>query len=72
MEDILEKIGNSLIQHGKLNDRVYIMKLNSEDFEKVIKRTQILCKENSYSKIFAKVPKKFAENLLKKEDEYGA
>lgn len=46
----------SVLQHGELNKRVYLMKLNQADFPAVINTIDILAKENGYSKIFAKLP----------------
>lgn len=64
MIDKIEIIGTSMIQHGKLNDRVYIMKLNKNDFYDVINRTDELCKKFSYSKVFAKVPDSISNELV--------
>jgi putative beta-lysine N-acetyltransferase len=55
MIDQIEKIGNSLIQHGKHNDRIYLMKYASEDIEDIFIKFDILIQKNKYSKIFAKV-----------------
>lgn len=66
MSDLIEKIGKSLIQHGKINNRIYIMKLFPNDAEKVMDRCTELCKINNYSKIFAKVPNKIFD-LFKTE-----
>ena len=63
MYDTFEKIGSSLIYHGNHNNRVYIMKVSSEDFDSVIKRSEKLAEERKYGKIFAKIPKKLAEGL---------
>ncbi len=56
MSDIILKHGNSLIQHGPLSDRVYIMKLDPGECEEVINFVETLATEKGYSKIFAKVP----------------
>lgn len=56
MSDITLKHGNSLIQHGPLSDRVYIMKLDSGEFEEVFALAESIADEQGYSKIFAKVP----------------
>jgi len=56
MSDIIEKIGKSLIQHGKSNDRVYLMKLSRDDYPRLIGQIDQLAKENNYSKIFIKIP----------------
>jgi lysine 2,3-aminomutase len=56
MPDTIQQIGNSLIQHGPDNDRVYIMKLDRDDTAALLKAVKILVQTNHYSKIFAKVP----------------
>ena len=38
MNDKVEKIGSSLIQHGKFNDRIYLMKLNNADHPEILSR----------------------------------
>jgi len=63
--DKIEKVGGSLIQHGKLNDRVYIMKA-SGDHEKLLKEIESLCEENGYSKVFGKIPACASETYSKK------
>jgi putative beta-lysine N-acetyltransferase len=54
--DIIEYIGNSMIQHGIYNDRIYLMKLSIEDFPNIIDKLNKMASENGYSKIFAKIP----------------
>lgn len=61
MGDKIEALGHSLIQHGKDNDRIYLMKLDSRDIKNIIDRLDALAKANGYSKIFVKAP------LVKKE-----
>ena len=56
MGDINEIIGNSLIQHGKSSNRIYLMKLDQADYPKIVKDIDELAIQNKYSKIFAKVP----------------
>jgi len=57
MQDEIEVFGKgSLIQHGKSNDRVYLMKMEKDDFPGVIEYIQELAKKKSYSKLFCKVP----------------
>lgn len=55
--DQIIKIGASVLQHGKFNDRVYLMKLSKVDFPGIIRQTESLAEENGYTKIFAKVPR---------------
>ncbi|WP_319478807.1 putative beta-lysine N-acetyltransferase [uncultured Draconibacterium sp.] len=58
MQDKIEKIGNeSIIQHGQLNDRVYLMKLGSTDNpSEILEEINTLARENKYSKIVCKIP----------------
>ncbi len=56
MTDTVEQFHHSIIQHGSLNDRVYIMKLDKRDFPKIFDYVQRLAEKKQYSKIFAKVP----------------
>jgi len=61
MIDTIETIGEgSIIQHGKHNDRVYLMKLKEQDVDMIIDEIVKLADINKYSKLFCKVPKKFA------------
>ncbi len=55
MPDTLEKLGQSLIQHGKDSDRIYLMKLAPADTDTIIERLEALAQKNQYSKIFCKV-----------------
>ncbi len=57
MSDPIETIGRSVIQHGKFNDRVYLMKLDPTDLPEILNRLNELAEQHHYSKIFAKVPK---------------
>ncbi|MFP4697585.1 MAG: putative beta-lysine N-acetyltransferase [Eubacteriales bacterium] len=54
--DIIEKIDESIIQHGKHNDRIYLMKLDTKEPEKLLSLLEDKAKKNNYSKIFAKIP----------------
>ena len=56
MSDRLEKIGGSLIQHGKFNDRIYLMSLDNNDYPGILHHMESIADENRYSKIFAKIP----------------
>lgn len=71
MYDTVAKLGKSIIQHGKHNDRVYLMKLASEDFPAIIGQLDHLAALKGYSKIFAKVPEfardTFADNTYAAE-----
>ena len=56
MPDKIEKIKNSIIQHGTFNNRVYIMKLSADDAPYIINYIQELVKNNRYTKVFGKIP----------------
>lgn len=65
MYDIVEVIGHgSIIQHGKLNDRIYLMKLDEQDVDGIIDSLHTLASKNHYSKVFCKVPKHIAPLFL--------
>lgn len=65
MSDTLEKIGNSQIQHGKDNDRIYLMKLDPDDLPGLMDRLDELASEKGYTKIFAKVPGPCASEFVR-------
>jgi len=56
MGDCLERYGLSLLQHGKSNDRIYLMKLDERDYPGILKHMDTLAASNRYTKIFAKIP----------------
>ena len=57
MEDKIESIGKgSIIQHGKLNDRIYLIKLGKKDCPKILDLLRKMAREHGYAKIFGKVP----------------
>lgn len=54
--DTIAHRGKSVIQHGHLNNRVYIMRLDPADAHDLIRFADDLCHREGYTKIFAKVP----------------
>lgn len=56
MTDTIETIGKSLVQHGKLSNRIYLMKLHRDDYQHILELIDALAFRHGYSKIFAKVP----------------
>jgi putative beta-lysine N-acetyltransferase len=62
--DTIIKIGGSLIQHGKANNRVYLMKLAMEDYPQIVKDLDGLAWKNGYTKIFCKVPENCGSRFL--------
>lgn len=58
MHDKIEILENgSLIQHGKHNDRIYLMKLKEKDVPSILETLSKLAREHRYTKIFCKIPK---------------
>lgn len=54
--DQVETFGHSVIQHGPLNDRIYLMKLDKDDVRQIIPHMHELAGRCGYTKIFAKIP----------------
>jgi len=67
MSDKIERLGNSYIQHGTFNDRIYLMKLSCRDYPDIVNRLNDLAWYHGYSKIFAKVPESTG-SLFRKND----
>ena len=59
--DVVLQRGNSLIQHGHLNNRVYVMKLAPADIPDIIRFADNLTDKEGYTKIFVKVPESSVE-----------
>ncbi len=53
--------GKTHIQHGPLNDRVYLMKLDTVDLPDIADHMEELGRNEGYSKLFARVPAFAAE-----------
>jgi putative beta-lysine N-acetyltransferase len=62
--DTITKIGGSLIQHGKANDRIYLMKLADGDYPQIVNVLEGLAAKNGYTKIFCKIPANCARAFL--------
>ncbi len=62
--DSMETLGSSTVQHGKLSDRVYLMKLSPQDRDHMVTSLDTLAREKGYSKIFAKIPAAMEEGFL--------
>ena len=56
MYDTIETIEHSLIQHGPVNDRIYLMKVSGLDLPELLPKLDALAEAQDYSKIFAKAP----------------
>jgi beta-lysine N6-acetyltransferase len=55
-EDFIENIGGSIIQHGHHNNRIYLVKLNTDNVQHLIAMLDDMALGRGYGKIFAKVP----------------
>ena len=66
MPDTVKEIGNSVIQFGKHNDRVYIIKAHDSDMPALLTQVDSLANTGDYSKIFAKVPMQLKETFENK------
>jgi beta-lysine N6-acetyltransferase len=59
--DVVLHRGNSRIQHGHNNNRVYVMKLAPEDIPDIIRYADDLARKEHYTKIFVKLPESSVE-----------
>lgn len=55
MDEIIT-VGSSLVQHGKHNDRAYILSFSENDGNATVDVVELLARKNGYTKIVAKVP----------------
>ncbi len=55
MQDKIENLGKSIVHHGKINDRIYLMKLHPENLEETLEKINELAISEGYSKIFGKI-----------------
>ncbi len=71
MWDQVEKLGNSIIHHGKYSNRIYLMHYDEKDEERMINCVDLLARNRGYSKIITKLPKSavwmFLQNGFKEE-----
>ena len=65
MSDIIEKFGDSQLQHGPDSDRIYLMKLAPQDLPNIMDWMDQLAAEKGYTKIFAKVPGPCASTFVR-------
>jgi beta-lysine N6-acetyltransferase len=70
--DTVESLNHSLIQHGSLNDRIYLMSLEKEDFPQIFSLLDDLAEKNNYTKIFAKIPRWAVNKAIKEGFEVEA
>ncbi len=63
-KDYMENFAGATIQHGKLSDRIYLMKFGKADGANLREKLDELAVEKGYSKIFAKLPSSAACEFL--------
>ena len=56
MQDTIEIIHGSKVQHGPHNNRIYLMELNRNRVQHIIEFLDAMAKKCGYAKIFAKIP----------------
>jgi putative beta-lysine N-acetyltransferase len=57
MDDRIDTIGSeTIVQHGKLNDRIYLIKLGEKDCPEILDSIRRIATKHAYTKIFCKVP----------------
>ena len=56
MPDKIDKIGSSMVHHGKSSNRVYVMSLDYNDLSIITQKLDDLAAENVYTKIVVKAP----------------
>ncbi len=54
--DTVTTIGDTVVQHGRLSDRIYVMHLAPGDLPAILDDLDGLAQREGYTKIFAKVP----------------
>ncbi len=69
MPDVIEKIGESIIQHGPYSRRVYLMKLHEQDAKRIRPEMERLARVRQYEKILAKIPSGYEADY--KQDGYA-
>jgi len=65
MFDIVEKLNTATIQHGKANDRIYLMNIGSEPVQRIIHEIEQLAAKHSYTKLFCKIPEKYNTQFIR-------
>lgn len=56
MADRVERLGNSWVQHGAVNGRIYLMKLDTGDVPGILRDLDELARGRGYGKICVKIP----------------
>ncbi len=61
MYDKIETFKHSIIQHGSVNQRIYLMKLDPDDMPDILPALDRLAIRNKYTRIMAKAPLRFSK-----------
>lgn len=56
MNDEIAHLGNSVLQHGAYNNRIYLMKLAEDDYPGILNYLDQLALDHGYQKIVVKIP----------------
>lgn len=56
MPDVIDHIHGCLVQHGHVNNRVYLMQFNPDTLRQIVPALDALADEKGYGKIIAKIP----------------
>ena len=54
--DIIEKLGHSVVHHGKFSNRIFLLKYHPNDRANITKQLNELALAKGYTKIIAKIP----------------
>ena len=63
VRDCIERIGDTVFQHGPYNDRIYVMTTTRGDLPRVLPYLDTLATEQRYGKIIAKCPAACVEDF---------
>lgn len=62
--DKIETIENSVFQHGKHSNRIYLMSLDTKNTERIMHILESLAESNGYTKIIARIPERSKLDFL--------
>ncbi|MGE4454504.1 MAG: putative beta-lysine N-acetyltransferase [Sphaerochaeta sp.] len=62
--DTTMELDGAILQHGKSNDRIYVMDLGSSDPKLLVPKLVALAKKEDYGKIFTKIPRSSSKPFL--------
>lgn len=62
--DRIEQLDGATVQHGRLNNRIYVMHPGKADARRLPEKLKRLAEKNGYTKLFAKIPESSAPAFL--------